>query len=117
MSFLSCLYHVIVFVFVFVFVFAKTWNFAGICGPLSCIFLLMSSLQERGSYERLFWCIGLQKVYMFLMGFFYGFWWFALQLQVQIQISEPFDKVILAIIAVALTELCKLCQSLLEYFE
>ena len=33
------------------------------------------------------------------------------------KISEPFDKIILAIIAVALTELCKLLQSLLDYFE
>ena len=33
----------------------------GIFGPLSCIFLLMSSFQKRLSQERLFWCTGLQK--------------------------------------------------------
>ena len=32
--------------------------FAGIFGPLSCTFLIMSAAQEKGSKDRLFWCTG-----------------------------------------------------------
>ena len=32
--------------------------FAGIFGPLSCTFLIMSAAQEKGSMDRLFWCTG-----------------------------------------------------------
>ena len=35
---------------------------AGIFGPVSCIFLLMTALQESGSKERLFWFTGVQKL-------------------------------------------------------
>ena len=40
------------------FFFMENIWFAGIFGPLSCTFLIMSAAQEKGSMDRLFWCTG-----------------------------------------------------------